>query len=69
MTERRESFIFYRSFFEATAPLNKEEKAELFDAICMFALEQEESKLQAIPEAMFKLIKPQLEANYKKYLN
>jgi hypothetical protein len=33
-TMRRDSFIFYRSFFEATLPLDKEQKAELFDAIC-----------------------------------
>jgi hypothetical protein len=35
---KRDSFIFYRSFFEATKPLSQEQKAELFDCICEFAL-------------------------------
>ena len=66
---QRDSFVFYRSFFEATEPLEKDQKAELFDAICTFALEQEEVELSPIPKAMFCLIKPQLEANYKKFIN
>ena len=65
----RDSFIFYRSFFEATKPLAKEDKAELFDAICEYALNHEELELTGVPSAMFTLVKPQLEANYKKYLN
>jgi len=69
MENTRDSFIFYRSFFEATKPLSKEEKAELFDAICEFALDQNEPELSPIPKAMFALVKPQLQANYKKYLN
>lgn len=66
---KRDSFIFYRSFFEATKPLKKNEKAELFQAICDYALDQKEGDLSALPEAMFALIQPQLQANYKKYLN
>ena len=69
MENKRDSFIFYRSFFECTKPLPPEQKAQLFDAICEYALNQKESELEAIPEAMFGLIKPQLEANIKKYLN
>jgi hypothetical protein len=65
----RDSFIFYRSFFESTLPLNKEEKAELFDAICRYALDAEQINLQGFPQAMFSLIKPQLDANRKKWLN
>jgi len=66
---QRDSFIFYRSFFEATKPLKKNDKAELFDAICNFALDHKEPSLDELPKAMFALIQPQLEANYKKYLN
>lgn len=70
MTDKtRDSFIFYRSFFESTIPLNKEEKAELFDAICRYALDAEQINLQGFPQAMFSLIKPQLDANRKKWLN
>lgn len=65
----RDSFIFYRSFFEATKPLSKDEKAEIFNAICEFALNQNEVEMQPLTKAMFSLIKPQLEANFKRYLN
>jgi hypothetical protein len=63
----RDSFIFYRSFFEATKPLSKEQKAELFDCICEFSLNQNIIEISDIPNAMFALIKPQLEANQKRY--
>jgi len=66
---QRDSFIFYRSYFEATKPLSQEQKAQLFDAICIYSLEQEQIKLDPICTAMFSLIKPQIEANYKRFLN
>tara|TARA_R110000803_G_scaffold209612_2_gene279606 strand:+ start:2347 stop:2922 length:576 start_codon:yes stop_codon:yes gene_type:complete len=66
---QRNSFIFYRSFFEATKPLSQEQKAQLFDAICKYSLDQEEINLDPICAAMFSLIRPQLEANYRKFVN
>lgn len=63
----RDSFIFYRSFFEATKPLETEQKAALFDAICRYSLDLEEIELDPICSAMFALIKPQLIANINKY--
>jgi len=66
---QRDSFIFYRSFFEATKPLNTDQKAQLYDAICIYSLEQETISLDPICSAMFALIKPQLEANHRRYLN
>tara|TARA_R100001530_G_scaffold125390_2_gene93907 strand:+ start:309 stop:926 length:618 start_codon:yes stop_codon:yes gene_type:complete len=65
----RDSFIFYRSFFEATKPLSQDQKAELFDAICFYSLDQEQIQLDPICTAMFSLIKPQLDANYKRFVN
>ena len=65
----RDSFIFYRSFFEASKPLNAEQKADLFDAICEYALNQEETERQPIVNAMFTLVKPQIDANFKRYKN
>ena len=66
---KRDSFIFYRSFFEATKPLSQDQKAQLYDAICFYSLEQEELELDPICSAMFSLIKPQLEANHRRYIN
>ncbi len=65
----RDSFIFYRSFFEASKPLSKTNKAELFNCICEFALNQTQTETKPIVGAMFNLIRPQLEANYNRYLS
>jgi len=65
---QRDSFIFYRSFFEATRPLSTEQKAALFDTICGYALDHnEQDNDDLIVGAMFSLIKPQLAANYNKF--
>ena len=65
--DKRDSFIFYRSFYEAVKVLSKEDKADLFEAIAIYALDQKNFVLNPLPKAMFKLIKPQLDANYKRY--
>ena len=65
----RDSFIFYRSFYEATQYLEKEQKADLFDAIANYALNQEQCKLDNVCSALFSLIKPQLDANQQRYMN
>jgi hypothetical protein len=65
----KDSFIFYRSFFEALSALGGEDRLELYDAICNLALNQMESELKPISKAIFGLIKPQIEANHKRYLN
>jgi len=65
---QRDSFIFYRSFFEATRPLSTEQKAALFDTICGYALDQNElDNDDLIVGAMFSLIRPQLDSNHKKW--
>ena len=69
MTKSRDSFIFYRSFFESTLPLDKEQKAELFDAICNYALDGKLIPINGIAKGFFTLIKPQLDANRKKWEN
>ena len=68
-TKNRDSFIFYRSFFSATKCLNQVEKAQLFDAICSYALDNEIGELNGTAQGMFELIKPQLDANRKKFEN
>ena len=65
----RDSFIFYRSFFESFDGLSKKDKLLLFDAICNYALNDIESQLCGVPLAMFKLLKPQLDANTRRYEN
>ena len=69
MEEKRESFIFYRSFFEAISELNSKEKLKIYDAICELALNKTDTKLTGIPQAIFTLIKPQIVANTERYEN
>ena len=65
----RDSFIFYRSFYEAIKEIPEESQLKVYKAITNYALNQEEIELNGIPKAIFSLIKPQLDANYKKYEN
>lgn len=63
----RDSFIFYRSFFEAISDLDDKERLPLYDSICRFSLDGEDAELSGMAKTLFKLIKPQLEANAKRY--
>ena len=68
-TLKRDSFIFYRSFYEAINELSVNEKAILFDAICSYSLDFKEPELSGICKTVFILIKPQLDANNKRFEN
>lgn len=66
----RDSFIFYRSFFEAIKKIeNATDKANAYDAICELALNGNEIELMGIADIIFPLIKPQIVANNKRYRN
>ena len=65
----RDSFIFYRSFYEAIKEVPEDAQLQIYKAISIYALEQEEIELTGIAKAIFSLVKPQLDANYKKYEN
>lgn len=66
---KRESFVFYRSFYEAINELPEETQLEVYKAITSYALEGELTELAGLPKVIFTLIKPQLDANNKKYLD
>lgn len=65
----KESFVFYRSFYEAIHKVeDKNIKADIFEAICELALNNEELELQdTIGNIIMELIKPQIKANNKRY--
>ena len=69
MKEQRQSFIFYKSFYEALEELNDKQYAKVFRAITKFALFGEEPDLTGIEKVIFSLVKPQLIANQKRYEN
>lgn len=64
----RESFVFYRSFFEAIKNLDEKKRLKMYDLILNFALNDEEiDPKYEICNQLFTLIKPQLSANNKRY--
>jgi hypothetical protein len=64
----KESFIFYRSFYEAIKDLDDKKRLKMFDSITKMALENEEiDNLKGICKQLFILIKPQITANNKRY--
>ena len=64
----RESFVFYRSFFEAIKNLDDKKRLKMYDLILNFALNDEEIETKyEICSQLFTLIKPQLSANNKRY--
>jgi hypothetical protein len=65
----KNSFIFYRSFFEAIFEVKNEEKLQIYEAISNYALNKIEPNLKGTAKAIFILIKPQLDANNTRYEN
>ncbi len=68
-SQTRDSFIFYRSFYEAIQDLPKENQLELYNAIAQYSLNFEDPTLNGLSNTIFKLIKPQLDANNKRFVN
>ena len=64
----RESFVFYRSFFEAILNLDDKKRLKMYDLIANFALNSVEIDAKyEICQQLFTLIKPQLVASHKHY--
>lgn len=66
----RESFVFYRSFYEGIKELPRDIQGEVLTAIMEYGLNGVTTENQKqITKAMFALIKPQLDANNQKFEN
>lgn len=65
----RNSFIFYKSFYEAIKELDKETQTEIYNAILSYQFENIAVELSGVAKAIFTLIKPQLDANNTKFEN
>lgn len=66
----RDSFIFYKSFYEAIRDLPDNIRLEVFTAITEYALYGKQPEdLKPFARGMFLLIKPNLDANVKRYEN
>lgn len=65
----RDSFIFYRSFYEAAKELSQKDRIKVYDAIFELALNQKETDISGVAKAVFLAIKPQIIANNIRYVN
>ena len=69
MAGEKESFVFYKSFYDALQDLKEKDRLKVYDAICDLALNGNETKLTGVAKTIFTLIKPQILANTKRYKN
>lgn len=66
----RDSFVFYRSFYEAIRDLPRDIQGEIYTAIMEYGLfGRETENLKPMARSIFILIKPTLDANTARYLN
>lgn len=67
---KRNSFCFYRSFYDAIKALPKKYQAQALDAVLAYGLDgTEPTEADGVTQAIFALIRPQIDANNKRYTN
>lgn len=65
----RDTMIVYRSFYEAIKELSFEDQGRVWNAVFEYGLNFNELELSGISKTIFKLMKPNIEANIKRYRN
>lgn len=63
----KESFVFFKSYYEAASVLPPEIRLEIYDAVCRYALYGEVDEMSDMTRAMFTLMRANLDATEKKY--
>lgn len=63
----KEGFIVYRSFIEALQELSDENFGRIFRAVCYYGLDGTEPELTGYEKMAFELMRPQIDANNKRY--
>lgn len=67
---KRDSICFYRSFYDAIKALPKKYQAQALDAVLAYGLDGiEPTDADGVTQAIFALIRPQIDANNKRYIN
>lgn len=66
---KRESFVFYRSFRDAFRALDKDVRLRMYEAVIDYGLDLIEPHFEGIEKVLWTLIRPQLEANNKRFEN
>ena len=65
----RKSTIFYYSFYDAIKDLPAQNQLEVYNAIFEYTFKKITPELSGVSNTIFKLIKPQLDANQVKFQN
>lgn len=66
----RDSFIFYRSFYEAAQDLEDSDRLKFYDAVLEYALNGSETLTErSSARAVFKSVRPQIDVNNQRYEN
>lgn len=65
----KDSFVFYRSFDDAINGCPIDEQLDIYKAITKYSLDREEPNFTGIKNVVWILIKPQLDANWKRFEN
>ena len=63
----RDSAVMYRSYYDAIKDLSAEDQASIYNAIFGYTFDGIEPDLTGTAKAIFTLIKPQIQANTRKW--
>lgn len=66
---KTDSFIFYRSFYEAIKGIPDNDRLNIYDSICEYALNHKDCAETVIAKGMMQLITPQIDANFRRRKN
>lgn len=65
----RDSVVFYRSFWEAIEDLPEPEFKQAVSAVMQYALDGKEPDVTGVAKTFFKMAKPQIDVNNRRYQN
>lgn len=65
----RDSMVFYRSFADAIRELDQKEQLAALWAVIDYALDGKEPEGKGSHKAIYRMAKPQIDANIKRYIN
>ncbi len=68
-SEKRESFIFYESFFQAIDKMGEVDQLPIYKAIAEYALYRKQPALEGMGSVIWSLIQPNLDANWNRWNN
>lgn len=69
MSEDRNSFVFYKSFYDAIKVAPKKHQLALFLALTCYVFENKTPQLESTSLAVWNAIKPQIDSSLKRYEN